>query len=535
MKHILKYSLSCLIWMVATISILSMVSCDDENASSDLNAATYPKTVELNIPAELQKLIYIDDAEASVLPLVKGETVNLSYTFSPDNITFEDFNWTSSNSAVATIDQSGLLTAVSGDGTGYAIIQIAPGVFYSGSNIYSTLKVVVSNILVPAETITVSSSVDEVFAGETLKFSASILPENSTYKTVKWSSSDESIATIDENSGLMTAIATGVAFAPVTITATSLDGAQVVGTKEVIVKETIAPQSLTIDQTYSVNNGYYCAINEKSLTLKVTTVPADATQSLIKWESSDESIATIANGVVTFNNLYETDNGNNPVPMFGDVTITGTCTETGNSASIKLNIAEGLVREVYHNPNHYTWYNAAQSGNGTSSSHVWSYGKVTVTTYKQNATAQRGDFKCWSPKTYLHAGNYPIIAIRMDDLMDREEVTARNITLDGSGNCNGTGFSGGLNGNNNKWKHDYKCSDGSHVFIYDMSTQGWANGGVLPANAIATFPTLQFKYADIKTLTEQVTYNAYWVQTFKSIADVQAYITSEGLTYDIIK
>lgn len=533
MKHILKYSLGCLAWMTATITILSIVSCDDETASSDLYEATYPKSVVMNIPEALQEIIYVDKSGANVLPMIKGGTASLSYTFAPDNITFKEFNWTSSDTNIATVDENGLVTAVGGDD--YAIIQIAPSVYYSGSNIYSALKVAVSNVLIPAETITVNSSVDEVFAGETMQFSASILPDNSTYKTVKWSTSDANVATIDERSGLMTALPTGVAFAPVTITATSMDGVNVVGTKEIIVKETISPQSITIDQTHSVANGYYCAINEKYLALSIATVPADATQSLIEWTSSDESIATVSNGVVTFNNLHVSDNANNPVPMFGDVTITGTCPETGNSASIKLNIAEGLVREVYHDKTNYTWYNAAQSGNGTSSSHVWSYGKVTVTTYTQNSTAQRGDFKCWSPRTYLHAGNYPIIAIRIDDLMDREEVTTRNITLDGSGDCGGAKFSGGLNGNNNKWLHDYKCSDGSHVFIYNMATQGWATGGVLPNNTVAVFPTLQFKYADIKTLTQQVTYNAYWVQTFKTIDDVQAYIKSEGLTYDIIK
>ena len=202
-----------------------------------------------------------------------------------------------------------------------------------------------------------------------------------------------------------------------------------------------------------------------------------------------------------------------------------------------MRIEEGLVRELFHDPDNYGWYNAKQSGNGTSSSHKWSYGKVTVTTYTQNATKQRGDFRCWNAKTWLHAGYYPIFAIRMQDVKDLYDgVTARNITLDASGSCAGTNFSGGLDGNNNKWLHDYKCSDGSHVFIYDLSKQKWANGGVLPTTAVAEFSTLQFKYADIATLTTQVTYDVYWVQTFKTIEDLQRYVTDvEGLTYEVIK
>jgi len=524
MKHILKYSLGCLVGAATTMAMLTMVSCEDEDASSNLSSAIYPQSVTLNIPAAQQELIYTDNSGANVLPLVKGENVTLSYAYAPENITFNEFDWTSSNKSVATVDDNGVVTAVSGDGVeNYAFIQISPSIFFSGSNIYSSLKVLVVNTLVAAQSIEVNAVADEVFAGETVQLSASILPADATYQTVKWTSSNESLATVDKN-GVVTGKINDNYTAVVTISATSLDGAQVVGKKDITIKQIVVPESVTIDQSKSFDNGYVFAIADKAIALDYTTVPSVSTTSLIEWTSSNESIATVQNGVVTFN-----QDG-----VFGDITITATCPE-GNSASIKLHLAEGLIRELFHDQNNYGWYNATQSGNGTASSHVWSYGKVTVTTYTQNATNQRGDFRSWNAKNFVHAGNYPILAIRMDDLMDMDEVTSRNITLDAAGSCNGTTYSGGLDGNNNKWKHDYKCSDGSHVFIYDLTTQKWNTGGILPTNALATFNTFQFKYADIRTLTRQVNYNVYWVQTFKTIADLQAYIASEGLTYDIIK
>lgn len=522
MKQILKYTTACISMLLFSVVF---VSCEEDNPNSDLSSTIYPKSIEMTLPESLQQLMYVEDGTlATVLPLIKGETVSLGFTIAPENVTDKNVQWTSSNESVATVDTDGKLTAVSGDGTGYAIVQVAPEVFYSGSNIFSTLKVVVANSVIVAESIEVTSDVEEVFAGESIQLKASILPENATYKTVNWTSSNEAVATVDMN-GVVTGIANESIATVVTITATSLDGASVIGTKEITVKQIIEPEEVSIDQTYSVDKDYLHAIADKTIKLSYTTVPAVVTQSLIEWSSSDETIATVAGGVVTINQEG----------VFGDVVITAKCPETENSSSIKLRIEEGLVRELYHNKDNYSWYNAAQSGNGTSSSHVWSYGKVTVTTYTQNATKQRGDFKCWSPKTWLHAGKYPIIAIRMDDLMDMDAVTARNITLDASGSAGGSAYSGGLNGNNNKWLHDYKCSDGSHVFIFDMSTQGWATGGVLPANELATFNTIQFKYADIATLTEQVQYNVYWVQTFKTIDDLENYVESEGLTYEIIK
>lgn len=523
MKQILKYSLGCLF---VTALPITFIACSDEDKEfAELPSANYPASVTMVIPADVQPLIYSDDQGTSVLPLVKGETVSLDYQIAPDNVTFKDVVWSSSNESVASVDADGTLTAVSGDGTGYAIIQVAPEAYYSGSNIASTLKVSVVNSMVKATSLILSSPADNVYAGETLQFSVAIAPENATYKTVKWTSSDEKVATVDAN-GLVTGKINSEIHAKVTITATSLDGAGVKASKEITVNQIVQPQEVSIDQGYSVEKGYLCAIADKKVTLNYTTVPEDCTKSLIQWTSSDETIATVQGGVVTFN-----QNG-----VFGDVTITATCPETGKKDAIMLHLEAGLIRELFHDPNNYGWYNAKQSGNGTSSSHVWSYGKVTVTTYTQNATKQRGDFKCWEPKTWLHAGNYPILAIRMQDVKDLYSgVTARNITLDASGSCDGTNFSGGLDGNNNKWLHDYKCNDGSHVFIYNLAEQKWANGGLLPTTSIATFTTLQFKYADIGTLTEQVTYDVYWIQTFKNIDDLKKYIESEGLTYETIK
>lgn len=498
MNKIFKYGISCLL---VVSSAFLLASCDDDDATSDIYSAVYPSSVTMSLPSELQQYIYTDNTGASVLPMIKGSQITLGYNITPDNVTFNEVQWSSNNEKVAVVDDNGIVTALSGDDTGYSIIQVAPSAFYSGSGIYAVLKVSVANNLIPAQSITIESVADEVYAGETLQLSTVILPEDATYRTVKWSSSDETIATVDMN-GLVTGKISNENHATVTITATSLDGANVIVSKTITVNQIVQPEEISIDQTYSLSSGYLWAIADKRIVLDYTTVPEDCTKSLIQWTSSDTSIATVTDGIITFNQSG----------VFGDITVTALCPETNNSSSITIRLEEGLVRELFRDQNNYNWYNAAQSGNGTASSHIWSYGKVTVTTYKQNATNQRGDFKCWSPKTWLHAGNYPIFAIRMEDALDKyDDVTSRNITLDASGSCAGTSFSGGLDGNNNKWLHDYRCSDGTHVFIYDLTTQKWANGGLLPTNAVAEFPTLQFKYADIRTLDYQIQYDVHWV------------------------
>ena len=312
---------------------------------------------------------------------------------------------------------------------------------------------------------------------------------------------------------------------PVTITATSLDGSNVYGSVEIVVMQIVQPQSITLDQKFAAP-GYYCAINEKSVEIPFTTVPAECTKSLIEWKSSDESIATVEGGVVKFNQT-----GN-----FGDFTITARCPETGQESSVKMSLPAGLIRETFHNPNQYSWYNAKQSGNGTASSHVWHDGYITITTYKQNATNQRADIRCWDAHTWFHIGNYPIFAFRMDDVKDLGHgITSRNINIDAVGkSASGADYKAIANGNN-KYLHDYKCSDGSHVFIYDLATQACGTGGLMPTTETVDFTTLQIKHADMRTVDHQFQYNLYWVQTFKSMADLENYVKGEGLTWEVIK
>lgn len=492
---------------------LLMAGCSDDDASSNLSPAMMPSSIEFNLPEDIQQYIYTDATGARCLPMIKGQSYKLDYTLKPDSVTSTDVEWSSSNPSIATVDADGNVTAVSGNA--YSMVEVSPVGLYSGSGINATLKVVVSNELVPASAITVSSSADEVYAGDTLHLSASIQPDNSTYKTVRWSSSDESVATV-ANDGTLTAIKTDALVTPVTITATALDGSGIAGRKTINVRKIVPPEDIALDQTFSVDNGYYCAFNEQSVDLKYTTTPAECTTSLIKWTSSDENVATVDNGKVTFTG-------------FGNVTITASCPETGKSSTVNLNVAPGLIRETYHNPDHFIFYDAGQSGNGTKTSHEWHDGFMTITTYAQNATTQRADIKCQSLPIYINAGNYPIFAIRMDDVKDKG-ASSRNINLDTRFVDDANKEYKGLLGGNNKYIHDYKCSDGSHVFIYDYSSTS------APKDANLKATLFQIKYADMKGLDHQIQYNIYWVQTFKSLNDVENYIkNTDKLTFTTIK
>ena len=104
---------------------------------------------------------------------------------------------------------------------------------------------------VAVESVSLTLDKTQAFIGETVKATASILPENATTKDVEWKSSDEKIATV--SSGTITPLAEG----EVVITATSKDDkTKSASTTLKIVKEDYTPYEYTLNGTYTIDDGY---------------------------------------------------------------------------------------------------------------------------------------------------------------------------------------------------------------------------------------------------------------------------------------
>ncbi len=156
-------------------------------------------------------------------------------------------------------------------------------------------------------------------ATETITLIATILPENATDKSVEWSSSDETVAVVDEN-GVVTAISIGEAV----ITATTADGSNLSASCKVTVAPTLAV-SIELDQTEA-------SVEEKSdLQLIATILPEHTTNKEVAWSSSDKWVASVDNyGLVT---MYSA----------GEVIITAATTDGTNlSATCRINVYSGI-------------------------------------------------------------------------------------------------------------------------------------------------------------------------------------------------
>lgn len=144
---------------------------------------------------------------ADAITLTEGEDMTLTATVAPENATDKTVTWTSSDETVATVDQNGKVTAVK---AGEAVITAKAG------EKSATCKVTVEAAAIEVEEITIDLTDEIIKVGETLILTATVTPADATDVTVTWSSSDESIATVDDKG-----VVTGVSMGQVTITATA--------------------------------------------------------------------------------------------------------------------------------------------------------------------------------------------------------------------------------------------------------------------------------------------------------------------------
>lgn len=211
--------------------------------------------------------------------LNKGETLQLNVTFNPDDTTDDKtITWTSTDDAVASVE-NGLVTAKS---AGTAYIKASVG------ELEVTCKI---EVKVPLEGIKLNKETTEILRRQEEKLQVALNPEDATYEgSLIWTSSDETVATVDEN-GVITAVKAGTAV----ITVKAIEGEnEFTDTCTVTVKE-IPLNSITINMP-----DFELGIGETQQ-LGIFIEPEDTTDDLnLEWSSSNPEIVSVdEKGLVT--------------------------------------------------------------------------------------------------------------------------------------------------------------------------------------------------------------------------------------------
>ena len=194
---------------VATVTdegVVTAVSAGKATITATSGKVSATCEITVNAPFVAVETITLDRTTAKV---EEGKTVTLKATVRPVAATDQTVTWTSSDETVATVDSKGVVTAVK---AGTAVITAKAGEKTATCTVTVTAKVIA------VTGITLSQTEATVEVGEPLTLVATVTPDNATDKTVTWSSSDENVATVDQD-GKVTTLATG----KVTITAEAGD------------------------------------------------------------------------------------------------------------------------------------------------------------------------------------------------------------------------------------------------------------------------------------------------------------------------
>ena len=302
------------------------------------------------------------------LALIKGQSETLTATVKPDDATDKKVTWSSSNTSIATVDQNGKVTSLAG---GSATITAK-----NGDN-QATCSV---NVTVPVSSVTLNKISLALVKGQSETLTATVKPDDATDKKVTWSSSNTSIATVDQY-GNVTAVAGGSA----TITAKAGDKQATCA-----VTVTVPVSSVTLNKTS------LALIKGQSETLTATVKPDDATDKKVTWSSSNTSIATVdQNGKVTSlaggSATITAKNGDNQATCSVNVTVP-VSSVTLNKISLALVKGQSETLTATVKPDDATDKKVTWSSSNTSIATVDQYGKVTaVAGGSATITAKAGD------------------------------------------------------------------------------------------------------------------------------------------------
>ena len=226
--------------------------------------------------------IHVTDVTLNMtsLTLTEGDSAALTATVSPSNADNKAVIWSTSNGSVATVNE-GVVTAVK---EGSAAITVKT----DDSGKTATCNVTVTSRTIPVTGVSLNLTELEITEGDKTVLAATVSPEDATNRNVKWSSSDETVATV--SNGEITALKSGA----VKITVITEDGGKTAECA-VTVKEKVYPvESVSLDkESLSMEPG-------ETAVLVATIVPENATNKKVKWESSDSGVASVdENGIVT--------------------------------------------------------------------------------------------------------------------------------------------------------------------------------------------------------------------------------------------
>lgn len=242
--------------------------------------------------------------DKSNITIKEKESTNLNITYTPSNATNKKVTWKSSNTNIVTVDSQGRISAIN---PGSATITAVS----NDGGYVATCKITVEAISKKVTGVALDKKELSIMAGEKTTLTATINPDYAENKNITWSSSDDDIVTV--KNGEITAISPGNA----EIKVTTEDG-----NKEAICTVTVTSPPIKSISFSETEKTVYIESSTKLITI------SEPINSIIEnpiWTSTNETVATVENGIVKALSL-------------GETTITVSNQDNTITASIKINV-----------------------------------------------------------------------------------------------------------------------------------------------------------------------------------------------------
>lgn len=260
---------------------IAMITCIPEDLGLAGAITCMIRVIGQDIPA---KGVTLEPSEAT---MHVGEKLQIRAIFDPITATYQNLSWSSTDEEVATVDKNGLVTGVKEGAVSIAAVYRDPITGVVWDPIYC--KITVEAPLVEAESFKLTPEHRELYVGDNYTVVPVFTPENTTNQKVAFYSSDETVAEIDED-GVVTGIAEGSAV----LIGRAEDGNTVETCTVTVVKPPVPVEDFTVEpleQEVQVGSTFY---------ITPVFTPADASNQKVKYQTSDEAIATVdENGLVT--------------------------------------------------------------------------------------------------------------------------------------------------------------------------------------------------------------------------------------------
>ncbi|HIW24598.1 MAG TPA: Ig-like domain-containing protein [Firmicutes bacterium] len=211
----------------------------------------------------------------TALTLTEGASEKLKATVKPDNATNKELKWSSSDTSIATVDNTGKVLGMS---AGNAVITVTTK---DGSKT-ATCNVTVITPDVSVESVGLNTNSLRLSIGEPGQLTAIVNPSNATNKEVTWSSLDPSVATVDDTGKVL-----GMSAGNAVITVTTKDGSKTATCDVEVIAPVVNVESIGINLTeLSLSPG-------EASQLTATVNPINATNKKVNWSSSNPTVATV--------------------------------------------------------------------------------------------------------------------------------------------------------------------------------------------------------------------------------------------------